>query len=247
MKDDAIGNNEMLDRAIDFMNVCHVPWIGTGPVLAVSRMSPVYFWDSFKARFGITPVQYQAWARVQKGLSIQGSDVDVSKALGYRFTRQYVKDVAVFRDIKITDASRLPLPPKALYQYQTDRMLLPSETKRIAVEIVRQRRRINKKEKIVKRLAWMKVVKSRLVYFIAAGDNGPVKIGSSVNPQKRLQALQGASSVKLSILLTIPGGYDLERRLHVRFATERLTGEWFERSKRLVKFIDDHQGIPFDF
>lgn len=66
------------------------------------------------------------------------------------------------------------------------------------------------------------------VYFIQAQEGGPVKIGWTVNPHKRLKALQAASPYKLVIRYTLRGTQQLEHYLHERFASSRLEGEWFE-------------------
>jgi hypothetical protein len=65
------------------------------------------------------------------------------------------------------------------------------------------------------------------VYFIQAGENGPIKIGWSENPEMRLAQLQGAHHEDLSLLLTVNGDKALEGRLHFRLEQHRLRGEWF--------------------
>lgn len=70
--------------------------------------------------------------------------------------------------------------------------------------------------------------RSSYVYFIQAQEGGPVKIGWTVNPHKRLKALQAASPYKLVIRHALRGTQQLEHYLHERFAGCRLEGEWFE-------------------
>ena len=65
------------------------------------------------------------------------------------------------------------------------------------------------------------------VYFIQAGEGGPVKIGFTSYPQKRLAALQTAHYQVLSLIREVPGGSDVEAYFHRRFAARRLAGEWF--------------------
>ncbi len=77
------------------------------------------------------------------------------------------------------------------------------------------------------------------VYFLACGDDGPIKIGHSVDPKKRLRSLQTAHHKKLSLLTWIEGSPDLEAFLHEHFSDERMRGEWFKRSPRLLDFIED--------
>lgn len=69
------------------------------------------------------------------------------------------------------------------------------------------------------------------VYFFAAGDF--VKIGRSINPEKRVKTLgatKAPDEVDLTageLLGTIPGGCFVESMLHLRFRPHRVIGEWF--------------------
>lgn len=75
------------------------------------------------------------------------------------------------------------------------------------------------------------------VYFIQQGDNGPIKIGYSADPHKRLQSLSTASPYPLRLLKVIDGGWMLEQTLHRRFAEHQLEGEWFAPAPELLAFI----------
>ncbi|MEQ8673448.1 MAG: GIY-YIG nuclease family protein [Aggregatilineales bacterium] len=77
------------------------------------------------------------------------------------------------------------------------------------------------------------------VYFIQQGDNGPIKIGYSAEPEKRLQTLSTASPYPLRILKTLKGGKALEQELHTRFANHQLEGEWFAPDDDLMDFISE--------
>lgn len=79
--------------------------------------------------------------------------------------------------------------------------------------------------------------KPHYVYFIG-GESGPVKIGTSQNPRARLRAVQCHHPYPLSILATVPGGVEVERGLHKRFADHRLNGEWFERHIDIIAEIN---------
>lgn len=76
-----------------------------------------------------------------------------------------------------------------------------------------------------------------VVYFVLSGDNR-IKIGTSANVEKRLEALQTSSATKLSLLLTVPGGIDMETELHRRFKHIRESGEWFKGTPELRSFIE---------
>lgn len=75
------------------------------------------------------------------------------------------------------------------------------------------------------------------VYY-AQADNGLIKIGTSVDPLRRLLGLRSQSSESgLTLLAVSAGGMEEEKRLHAVFATERCHGEWFEPSGDLLKHI----------
>lgn len=75
------------------------------------------------------------------------------------------------------------------------------------------------------------------VYFIKAGDDGPVKIGWSENPDMRLAQLQSAHHETLSVLAKFPGGRDVEAEVHQQLHDLRLRGEWFRDEPALRQAI----------
>lgn len=77
-------------------------------------------------------------------------------------------------------------------------------------------------------------------YFVQPVGGGPIKIGSSVCPESRLDGMRGNSPVELAIIGVCEGGEKLERELHRRFAHLRLHCEWFAPGPDLVRFIRDH-------
>ena len=87
-------------------------------------------------------------------------------------------------------------------------------------------------------------VPEKCVYFIRGDDGGPVKIGTSINPEERLDALQTAHPTKLRIIGLMKGGKTVERALHSMFALDRLrpNGEWFHPSVALIDFIHEIGG-----
>lgn len=81
----------------------------------------------------------------------------------------------------------------------------------------------------------------RSVYFIRAAASGLIKIGVAGSPASRLKALQTASPVDLTLIATIPGvGQADESRLHELFAEERVRGEWFQPSARLLAYVEEN-------
>lgn len=77
-----------------------------------------------------------------------------------------------------------------------------------------------------------------VVYFIGP-DEGPIKIGTSQDVQRRLYKLQTASPKPLRILAMVRGNAALEAKLHTRFKRCRIKGEWFDRTPELEQFLDD--------
>jgi hypothetical protein len=75
------------------------------------------------------------------------------------------------------------------------------------------------------------------VYFIQAGIDGPIKVGMSRDPARRLITLQGANPAELTLLAVVEGNRDDERAIHERFSDCRIRGEWFEPTPELLAFI----------
>jgi len=78
-----------------------------------------------------------------------------------------------------------------------------------------------------------------MIYFIQAGENGPIKIGQSDNPQERLNQLQTANPYKLKLLWIYCGDSYSEAEIHKMFLQELIRGEWFHPSDSLFTFIRD--------
>lgn len=89
----------------------------------------------------------------------------------------------------------------------------------------------------------------RLVYFIRSGE-GPIKIGSSDNPRKRMATLQSANWERLTLLGTCEGGYLRERELHALLGAHRLEGEWFAPTDQVLLTMSECLGrdsVEFGF
>lgn len=77
------------------------------------------------------------------------------------------------------------------------------------------------------------------VYFIRAGDDGPVKIGVAQDPDRRLREMQIGSPVLLTIIRVTEGHHDTEKWLHRHFAAQRQRGEWFTYCDEMLS-VDPH-------
>lgn len=72
------------------------------------------------------------------------------------------------------------------------------------------------------------------IYFVRRGDDGPVKIGSARNVTKRLNDLQVANAEPLRLLAVYTAPARFERELHDYLAADRIGGEWFAPSERVL-------------
>lgn len=69
------------------------------------------------------------------------------------------------------------------------------------------------------------------VYFIRLGEDGPIKVGNSVNPARRMAELRGWFPYELKFLGQVPGTLPDEEAIHVRFADHWIRGEWYEATQ----------------
>lgn len=86
-----------------------------------------------------------------------------------------------------------------------------------------------------------------MIYFAQIGGRrGPIKIGTSVNPPKRVREFACGSPYRVFLVGTLPGGRTEELALHRRFRSHRTHGEWFSVNDELVEFMKtcpDWQGL----
>jgi hypothetical protein len=73
------------------------------------------------------------------------------------------------------------------------------------------------------------------VYFLRAGDDGPVKIGFARDLNLRITDIQIGCPEPVALLRVIDdGGKAAERWLHSHFKEQRLRGEWFSFSDDML-------------
>jgi hypothetical protein len=78
------------------------------------------------------------------------------------------------------------------------------------------------------------------IYFIESGAAGPIKIGFASSVEQRLMELQTGNPHVLTVLAAIPAMRVNEIDWHLRFAADRIRGEWFQRSEALLAAIAPH-------
>ena len=81
-----------------------------------------------------------------------------------------------------------------------------------------------------------------VVYFVRAGE--AVKIGRTKNLARRLRALATGSAAPLELLAAVPGGRELEARLHRQWRHLHLRGEWFRADEALVRSAREQAAGP---
>ncbi len=83
------------------------------------------------------------------------------------------------------------------------------------------------------------------VYFIQAGDeNGPIKIGFSIDPYRRMEELQTMHAEQLFLLGVVECADETaECALHRRFARICIRGEWHRPTAELLQVVADSQHI----
>lgn len=65
------------------------------------------------------------------------------------------------------------------------------------------------------------------VYMFADHPRGVVKIGTAANAKQRFRTIQSGYPWPLVMARVMDGDALLERRIHKRYAAQRLNGEWF--------------------
>ena len=77
------------------------------------------------------------------------------------------------------------------------------------------------------------------LYIIQCGCSRYHKIGVSTYPGDRLEALQTANPMKLSLrfAIAIPNESAIERYLHKKYQKQNIRGEWFDLSENDVASI----------
>jgi hypothetical protein len=80
-------------------------------------------------------------------------------------------------------------------------------------------------------------------YFAQRGVDGPVKIGRTGDVRRRMSQLQGGCSEQLIVRGVISA--DVEKTLHERFRSKRMSGEWFRVDAELEEYMSSLFG-PHD-
>lgn len=77
------------------------------------------------------------------------------------------------------------------------------------------------------------------IYFIQAGDGGPIKIGRAGCVEERLIQIQTDNHEPVKLLCAVESHPTMERTVHGVFAHLNIRGEWFRPAPELLDFISD--------
>ena len=76
-----------------------------------------------------------------------------------------------------------------------------------------------------------------MVYFIQAGDNGPIKIGTSSVPEMHIDRLQQGNHEELRLIAEIPGERSLEKKVRADLKAFELGRKWFHATDEVLNYI----------
>lgn len=82
------------------------------------------------------------------------------------------------------------------------------------------------------------------VYFLRAGDDGPVKIGHTRDIKRRLPLLRTGCPAPISVIREIAGGLRTEMWLHRRFSSAHRFGEWFDYVPEMLTVEPPAEALP---
>lgn len=84
------------------------------------------------------------------------------------------------------------------------------------------------------------------VYFIRCGEDGPIKIGWSTDVSRRITEIAQGLPDPAILIAQIPGGRELEARLHRALTEYRRRNEWFHpvQEVRALSILAKTKGLP---
>lgn len=142
-------------------------------------------------------------------------------------------------DLERALLNEIVLTPQPQWQYVRDH-IITSATSRILAIVLREGSKARKR-RVAGQRNIAQVIESKItgsiVYFMQAGDDGPVKIGTTNSVFSRFSSLQTGSPVILHLRAFQAGDRKTERQYHEVFAPHRISGEWFEPVPKLLATI----------
>lgn len=129
-----------------------------------------------------------------------------------------IKDVAERLSVSVRTVQKLPIPhTDGVYRWSAVRKYLRANRSTPARD---QRQRAQR------------------VYVIRAKTIGLLKIGVSINPEKRMAALAEQAPDDLELVCSFKGNRTTEALLHRRFQAHRARGEWFHPHPEILAWLE---------
>ena len=76
------------------------------------------------------------------------------------------------------------------------------------------------------------------IYFLRNEITRNIKIGFSMDVEKRIKDLQTSNDSELKLLKYVKGTLKQEKAIHIAFSYLNLRGEWFRSSRELLTYIN---------
>ena len=93
----------------------------------------------------------------------------------------------------------------------------------------------------------MFTISTGYIYFMQIEPLGPIKIGISNNPHKRLYHINTSSPYPVKLLYFTPGNMNDEKSIHRNFIEYRIRNEWFHPHESIFKMIENKKRIDRKF
>ena len=84
------------------------------------------------------------------------------------------------------------------------------------------------------------------IYVIGNKEHGICKIGFTNNVFKRVKSIQTGCPYPLEIFCVIHGSMETEKKLHYKYKSLRLNGEWFKYENPLKESIENVESVIKD-
>ncbi|MBE0681707.1 MAG: GIY-YIG nuclease family protein [Anaerolineales bacterium] len=83
-----------------------------------------------------------------------------------------------------------------------------------------------------------------MIYFIRGKESGNIKIGFSINPDKRKSNLQTAHYEELEFIGIMNGSLDDEARIKKMFSEFNIRGEWYRPVREVMDYVKKNANKP---
>lgn len=86
-------------------------------------------------------------------------------------------------------------------------------------------------------LGVLQAIPRKATYAIRSVAGGPIKLGRATNVESRLASIQIGHPERLELVVAVRERDVTESQMHQAFAAERIRGEWFSPSPRLLSLL----------